>query len=107
MAYRPGVRLVRLELLGGGVLRLDDALHRAELAADDATEGRRVRGEDARERDRGVVLTARLEHGLQVGAGHERHVAVDDQDLGRVGRDRVERDAHGVPGPEWHRPGAP
>ena len=82
-----GVRLVRLELLGGRVLRLDDPLDRPELAADHAAEGRRVGGEDAREGDRGVVLAARLEHRLEVGAGHERHVAVDDEDLGRVGRD--------------------
>ena len=59
----------------------------------------RVGGEDARERDRGVVLAARLEHGVEVGAGHERHVAVDDDDLGRDLGDRVEGGPDRVAGP--------
>ena len=54
-AYRPALISLRLELLGGGVLRLDDPLDRPELAADDPAELRRVGREDAREGDRRVV----------------------------------------------------
>ncbi len=62
----PGVDLVGLELLLGRVLRLDDPLDRAELAADDAPERRGIRGEDAGQRDRGIVLAPRLDDGREV-----------------------------------------
>ena len=84
---------------GVGVARLDDPLDRPELAAHDAPELGRVGGEDAGQRDRGVVLAARLEDGLEVGAGHERHVAGQDEDLGRVVGHDAERRPDRVAGP--------
>ena len=95
----PGVDLVAGQFLGRRVLRLDDPLDRPELAADDPAELGRVGGEDAGQRDRGVVLAARLEDRVEVGAGHERHVARQDEDLGRVGGDDREGGADGVAGP--------
>ena len=55
--------LISLPASSSGVasLRLDDPLDGPELAADDPAELGRVGGEDARERDRGVVLATRLE----------------------------------------------
>ena len=84
----PGVDLVAVEFVARRVVRLDDPLDRPELAADDPAEPRRVGREDARERDGRVVLATRLEDRVEVGAGHQRHVARQDEDLGRLGRDR-------------------
>ena len=65
----PALISLPVELLRGRVLRLDDPLDRAELAADHPPELGRVGGEDAGQRDRGIVLAARLEDGVEVGAG--------------------------------------
>ena len=83
-----GVDLVARELVLGRVLGLDDRLDGAELAAHDAPELGRVGGEDGGQRDRRVVLAARLEDRLEVGGRDERHVAGEDEDLGRVVGDR-------------------
>ncbi len=98
-----GVGLVRLELVGRRVLGLDDALDRAELAAHHAAQLGRLGREHAGEGDRGIVGPSRVEHRVDVRARHERHVARQDEDLGRVGRDALEGDAHGVAGPGGRR----
>ena len=91
-AYSPALISLPASSSGVASLRLDDPLDGPELAADDAPELGRVGGEDAGQRDRGVVLAARLEDGVEVGAGHQRHVAGQDQDLGRlVGHDAESR----------------
>ena len=96
---QPDVDLVALELLGRGVLRLDDPLDGPEVAAHDPSERRRVGGVDAGQRDRGAVGAARLDHGLEVGAGHQRHVARQHDHLGRGLGDRGQRGPDGITGP--------
>ena len=98
-AYRPALISLRLELLGRRVLGLDDALDRAELATHHAAELGRLGREHAGEGDGGIVGPSRVEHRVDVRAGHERHVARQDEDLGRVAGDALEGDAHGVAGP--------
>ena len=92
------VDLVVRELLLVGVLDLDDRLDDAELAAHDAPELGRVGGEDRGQGDRGVVLATRLEEALEVGRRDERHVAGQDEDLGRVVGDGGHRRADRVAG---------
>jgi hypothetical protein len=93
-----GVDLVVRELLLRCVFGLDDRLDGAELAADDAAQPIRVGGEDRGNSDRRVILAAGVEDRVKVRAGHERHVAVQHEDLGRVvGHDR-QRDPHRVAG---------
>ena len=100
----PGVDLVAGELVGGGVLGLDDPLDGRRLAAHDPPELRRVGREDAGERDRRIVLAARLEDASRSGAGHERDVAGQDEDLGGIVGDAASaaRTASPVPrGSSW------
>ena len=85
-----GVDLVALELFGRGVVRLDDPLDGPEVAAHDPPETRRVGREHAGQRDRRVILATGLEHGVEVGAGHERDVARQHEDLGRLVRNGLE-----------------
>ncbi len=95
------VGLVRVELLGRRVLRLHDPLDGPELAAHDATERGRIGGEDRGKRDRRVIGPTSLEHRIEVGAGHERHVAVHDHDLARRCGHRVDGGTDRVPGAAW------
>ena len=89
---QPGVDLVARQLLVRGVACLDDPFDGPELAAHDAPELGRIGGEDTGQRDRGIVLAPRLEDGIEVGTGHQRHVTGQDQDLGRlVGHDAESR----------------
>ncbi len=68
---QPRIDLVVRELVLVGVLELDDGLHDAEFAADDAPELGRVGGEDRGQRDRGVVLASCLEDRLEVGGRNQ------------------------------------
>ncbi len=96
---QPDVDLVALELLGRRVLGLDDPLDGPEVAAHHAAERRRVGGVDAGERDGGPVGAARLDDGLEVGAGHQRDVARQHDDLGRGLGDRRQRGPDGISRP--------
>ena len=95
----PRVDLVARQLLGARVPGLDDALHRAELAPDHPAELVRIRGKDAGQGDRRVVCPASLEDRVEVGAGDQRDVAAEDEDLHRVVRDRRHRGADRVARP--------
>ena len=83
-AYKPGVDLADPALLVGGVLVLDDPLDGAALVADHAAEAGRVDRVHGHERDRGVVQRSRLEQGCEQRSPHQRHVAVEHEDLGHV-----------------------
>ena len=84
---QPRVDLGGGQFVGTGVACLDDLLDRAELAADDTTERRRLSREHAGQGDRRVIVAPGLQDRVEIRAGHERHVARQDQDLDRVGRD--------------------
>ena len=93
------VRLVAGQLVGCRVPGLDDALDGPELAPDHPAELGRVGREHAGQRDRGVVLAARFEDGVEVGPGHERDVTGQDEDLDRIGRHDRQGGPHRVTGP--------
>ena len=101
-AYSPALTSLSGQLVVGRVLGLDDALHRPELAAHDPPEPVGSAANTVASAIAASSCAARLEHGREVGGRDERHVARQDEDLGRVARARAaSAGADRVAGPAW------
>ena len=95
----PGIRFVACQFVRRGIARLDDPLDRPEFAPDHASEGGRISGEDAGQGDRRVILTPSVDDRLEICPGHERDIARQHEDLGRIGGHHREGRVDGVTRP--------